>query len=123
MSSHEYIKHEPKVALALQHCCISQTESGVSQVPGVCSDEYRSRILNNFALPERPYPANEALLEGQRHDCGGIATRPPPQSPRSYPDSPVIRLSPLGPEAAAYANAGATFGWFNPLPVTTPELV
>lgn len=94
-----------------------------TQVPGACSAEYKSKIVSNFALPERPYPATEILLEGQRHDCGGIATRPPPQSPRSYPDSPVIRLSPVRAEAAAYANAGATFGWFNPLPVPAQELV
>lgn len=94
-----------------------------TQVPNVCSEDYKMRIASNFSLPERPYPATETLLEGQRHECGGIATRPPPQSPRSLPDSPVIRLSPLGAEAAAYANAGATFGWFNPLPVPAQELV
>ena len=95
----------------------------LTQVSGVCSEDYKRKIASNFALPERPYPATETLLEGQRHDCGGIATRPPPQSPRTLPDSPVIRLSPLGAEAAAYANAGATFGWFNLLPVHAHEVV
>ena len=90
------------------------------QIPGVCSTQYKQKILNNFALPDRPYPANETLLEGQSFDSGGIATRPPPQSPHTYPSTPVIRLNPLGAAAEAGANAGATFGLFNPLPVHVP---
>ena len=90
------------------------------QVPSVCSSEFRQRIISNSALPDRPYPANETLLDGQKFDSGGIATRPPPQSPHTYPATPVIRLDPLGAAAEAGANAGATFGLFNPIPVNVP---
>lgn len=95
----------------------------IMQVPGVCSAAYKDRILANFELPERPFPANETLLEGQAHDCGGIATRPPPQSPHTYPHTPVIRLNPLGATEQAGANAGATFGLFNPLPIPVHDIV
>ena len=95
----------------------------IMQVPGVCSAAYKDRILANFELPERPFPANETLLEGQAHDCGGIATRPPPQSPHTYTHTPVIRLNPLGATEQAGANAGATFGLFNPLPIPVHDIV
>lgn len=93
------------------------------QVPGVCSAAYKDRMLANFGLPERPFPANETPLEGQAHDTGGIATRPPPQSPHTYPHTPVIRLNPLGATAQAGANVGATFGLFNPLPIPVHDIV
>ena len=112
------------VFCTLQHDANSKMEhDAIMQVPGVCSAAYKDRILANFELPERPFPANETLLEGQAHDYGGIATRPPPQSPHTYPHTPVIRLNPLGATAEAGANAGATFGLFNPLPIPVHDIV
>lgn len=84
------------------------------QVPDVCEAEFQDKIAQNFALPQQPYAANETLLEGQRHYCGGVATRPPPQLPRSYPSTPVIQLNPLQAPALPGANAATTFALLRP---------
>ena len=84
------------------------------QVPDVCAAEFKDRVAQNFALPQQPHPANETLLEGQRHYCGGVATRPPPQLPRSYPSTPVIQLNPLVAPKSPGANAANTFALLRP---------
>lgn len=92
----------------LPHCEVAV------QVPDVCATEFKQRVAENFALPQQPYPANESLMEGQSHLYGGVATRPPPQLPRSYPSTPVIQLNPLQAPALPSADAATTFALLRP---------
>ena len=93
------------------------------QVPDVCSAEFKARIAQNFALPQQPYPANDTLMEGQEHMFGGIATRPPPQLPRSYPSTPVIQVDAMQPPATPVANAANAFTMLRPFSVPHPAVV
>lgn len=94
-----------------------------AQVPDVCSVEFRDSIAQNFALPQQPYPASEALMEGQEHRFGGIATRAPPQLPRSYPSTPVIQVEAVQAPQSPVANAANAFTLLRPFSVPHPAIV